>query len=110
MILNATQACAAVSAAVGYAIDPDEACRIGERMWYAKRALGNLWGSGKSDDALPPRLRMVMESGPTAGFDVDLETMLAEYYALRDLDGEGRPTRAKLEAIGLPEVADLLGV
>jgi aldehyde:ferredoxin oxidoreductase len=51
-----------------------------------------------------------MESGPTAGFDVDLETMLAEYYALRDLDGEGRPTRAKLEAIGLPEVADLLGV
>jgi aldehyde:ferredoxin oxidoreductase len=110
MILNATQACAAVSAAVGYAIDPDEACRIGERMWYAKRALGNLWGSGKSDDALPPRLRMVMESGPTAGFDVDLETMLAEYYALRDLDGEGRPTRAKLEAIGLPDVADLLGV
>ena len=99
-----------MSAAVGYDVDPEEACRIGRRMWYAKRALGNLWGSGKNDDRLPKRLRMALEEGPTAGVEVDLETMLSEFYQLRDLDDQGRPSRAALTELGLADVADLIGV
>lgn len=108
MILNATQACNAVSAAVGYEITPNQALALGKKMWYAKRALGNLWGSGKNDDALSPRLRMVLNEGPTEGVEVDLEAMLAEFYELRQLDDQGRPTRESLEALELGDVADLL--
>ena len=110
MILTATQACAAVSAAVGYEIVPEQACRIGRRMHLAKRALGNLWGSGRNDDQLPPRLRMALNEGPCEGLEVDLETMLARYYELRGFDESGRPSRAQLEELGLADVADLIGV
>jgi aldehyde:ferredoxin oxidoreductase len=36
--------------------------------------------------------------------------MLREFYEYRELDAEGRPTRAKLEKLDLAELADKLGV
>jgi len=36
--------------------------------------------------------------------------MLSEFYALRDMDAQGRPSRARLEALGLGDLADRLGV
>ncbi len=36
--------------------------------------------------------------------------MLAEFYALRDLDAEGRPSRTRLEQLGLHTLAGALKV
>jgi aldehyde:ferredoxin oxidoreductase len=44
-------------------------------------------------------------SGPSAGHVVDLPPMLDEYYVARGWDGEGRPTPAKIERLGLGELA-----
>jgi aldehyde:ferredoxin oxidoreductase len=37
-----------------------------------------------------------------------MELMLREFYSLRELDEEGRPGRAKLEALDLKELVDIL--
>jgi aldehyde:ferredoxin oxidoreductase len=39
---------------------------------------------------------------------VDFDYMIEDFYRLRDLDGRGFPSRAKLESLGLEEVADAL--
>jgi hypothetical protein len=36
---------------------------------------------------------------------VDLPALLAAFYALRDLDAEGRPSLDRLRAVGLGDVA-----
>jgi len=37
---------------------------------------------------------------------VPIEQMLADYYEQRNIDEQGRPTRARLESLGLKDVAD----
>jgi aldehyde:ferredoxin oxidoreductase len=39
---------------------------------------------------------------------VDFDYMLNDFYRLRDLDDEGFPRRARLEKLGLSDVADAL--
>jgi len=47
-------------------------------------------------------------SGPSAGQVVDLPPMLDEYYISRGWDEGGRPSPAKLERLGLGELAAAL--
>jgi aldehyde:ferredoxin oxidoreductase len=39
---------------------------------------------------------------------VPFDDMIAEYYRLRDIDEQGRPSRRRLEEVGLKDVADAL--
>ena len=161
----------------GFAYGVDELARVGDRIWYLKRAIGNLCGVTRADDLLPRRilephlegvtsslhsavypqfmslvplqkLRMEGLKNTTAkvlarylypnmdklltslnklpvfsvrrrkleGGDpeerqrrtVAFQEMLQEFYQLRDLDARGRPSRRRLEELGLKEVADAL--
>ena len=39
---------------------------------------------------------------------VKFDSMLEEYYKLRDIDAEGKPSKAKLVSLGLKDVAEVL--
>jgi len=40
----------------GFNYDVDELARVGDRIWYIKRAIGNLCGATRDDDRLPRRI------------------------------------------------------
>jgi aldehyde:ferredoxin oxidoreductase len=81
--------------------------RSGERGWNIKRAINNRLGLTRANDKLPKAFLQPLEDGPSAGYVPDLEAMLAAYYQARGWDPvTGRPTREKLLALGLEEVAD----
>ncbi|MBN2026455.1 MAG: aldehyde ferredoxin oxidoreductase family protein [Actinobacteria bacterium] len=161
----------------GFEYDVDELVRVGDRIWYLKRAIGNLCGAKREDDQLPRRIiephvegttsYLTMAAFPTmmsmlpmgklrveklrdvlADFQmkilvpkmdkllrlqgnlpglrghakrleageaeeirrrtVPFDDMLQEFYQLRDIDGQGRPSRKVLERLGMTEVADAL--
>jgi len=83
----------------------------GERIYMLRRAFNAREGVGKEADTLNPRFtEEPMPEGPGKGQVVELEVMLREYYEYRGLDWEtGWPKRAKLEELGLGDVADELG-
>jgi aldehyde:ferredoxin oxidoreductase len=50
-----------------------------------------------------------LEAGPHTGFTLDTETLQREFLEACDWDQETcRPSRAKLEELGLKDVADVL--
>lgn len=101
-----------IAAATGYDIALDNVLSYGERMWDLKRALNIKLGyNARANEKLPGLLLKPLAEGGTEGHTVELEPMLREYYAVRDWDwATGKPSRAKLLALGMPEIAkDLWG-
>lgn len=98
-----------LTAVTGWDISKDEVHIIGERIYNAERAFNVLsFGDGREYDTLPKRfLEEPMPEGPSEGQIVRLNEMLDEYYQLRGWI-DGRPTRAKLEDLGLKWIADWL--
>ncbi len=161
----------------GFGYSVDELAKVGDRIWYLKRALGNLMGVTREDDRLPARILEPHPEGATSslhtavypqfmslvpmqklkvegfrnftagilskylypnmdkiltslnklpGFSgkrrkleqgdleekqkktVAFDEMIGEYYRLRDIDEQGRPSRRRLEELGLKQVADAL--
>jgi aldehyde:ferredoxin oxidoreductase len=89
----------------GFDYDLDELMACGERIWTLKRGLNNLMGVTEADDRLPKRMMTAFTEGGAAGSLPDMELMLKEYYPLRGLDAQGRPTKEKLDSLGLTELA-----
>ena len=100
---------ALLSAVTGWNYTVKDIEIIGERIYNAERAFNVLaFGDGRKYDTLPKRLlEEPMPEGPAKGHVVKLEPMLNEYYKLRGWV-DGRPTRAKLEELGLKWIADRL--
>lgn len=100
---------AQLSAVTGWDVSVDEFLKIGERIYNAERAFNTMaFGDGEEYDTLPKRLlEEPMPEGPAQGHTVKLGEMLPEYYAQRGWV-RGRPTRAKLEELGLGWVAEML--
>ncbi len=98
-----------ISAVTGWDVTSEEVERIGERIWNAERVFNILsFGDGRQYDTLPKRLlEELMPEGPAKGHVVRLAEMLDEYYKVRSWI-DGRPTRAKLEELGLKWLADRL--
>jgi len=98
-----------VAGATGWDVTLDELNKIGERIYNAERVFNILaFGDGRKYDTLPARLlKEPMPEGPAKGYVVKLGEMLDEYYSLRGWK-DGRPTRAKLEELGLKDLADRL--
>jgi aldehyde:ferredoxin oxidoreductase len=170
-----------INASTGSGYDLDQIVAVANRIWYLKRAIGNLCGATRADDRLPRRILephpeevtsnlttvmfpTYMSMAPTAklmrklGNDtimnltrkmadkllfpnidkviratrflpglwghnkalkagdaaeierrtVPFESMLEEFYGLPDIDEKGRPSRARLESLGLSDVAEQL--
>lgn len=97
-----------LNAATGFDYTIETMMDAGHRMWLLKRAINNLLGATRADDRLPRRLLEPMADGPSAGMAMELDSMLADFYRLRDIDENGKPSRAVLEKHGLADVADML--
>jgi aldehyde:ferredoxin oxidoreductase len=104
--------------ATGVEISEAEFEQMAERVFNLERALQirNWDRSRVVDEQVIPQFDKVENwVNPFVGQSVKLDrakfsTLLDEYYALRGWDTEtGRPTRAKLEALDLSDVADELG-
>lgn len=95
-----------LSAAMGEGLAAQDLLRSGERIWNLERLWNNAAGFSRADDTLPRRILSEPHTeGPSAGRTVDLEPMLDEYYRARGWDAEGRPTEAKIVALGLEYLA-----
>ncbi|MBN2027357.1 MAG: aldehyde ferredoxin oxidoreductase family protein [Actinobacteria bacterium] len=84
-------------AATGFDWTLDELMECGWRIWYLKRHILNLRGSGRSDDVLPPKALTPTEEGANAGSVPNMEKMLAEIYELAGLDADGKVPPEKVE-------------
>ncbi|MFQ5836935.1 MAG: aldehyde ferredoxin oxidoreductase family protein [Candidatus Bathyarchaeia archaeon] len=103
-----------VKAVTGMNMDVSELLMIGERVYNIQRAFNAREGFGRKDDTLPYRvLAEPIPKGKSKGSYVkpkELEKMLDEYYQARGWSEDGVPTKAKLVALGLPEIAEEIGV
>jgi aldehyde:ferredoxin oxidoreductase len=100
--------------ATGLIYTPEEVHQVGERINNLARVFNTLVGFTRADDDLPERLKTEpLKDGASKGqliSQVDLDTMLDEYYDARGWTREGTPTRAKLEELRLGYAADRLGL
>jgi aldehyde:ferredoxin oxidoreductase len=95
-----------INTACGLEWDVNEMMRSGERGWNLKRAINIHLGLDRTDDRLPKALMTPYPEGGAAGYQIPLQEMLDAYYQARGWDAEtGRPTRSKLEELGLGEIA-----
>jgi len=83
--------------------------RIGERIVNLNRLFNIREGFSRKDDVLPERFtKEPMPDGAAKGQIVEIEEMLADYYALRKWDENGVPTKEKIQELGLEKEAEKL--
>jgi aldehyde:ferredoxin oxidoreductase len=76
--------------------------KIGERIYNLERLFNVKAGLSRKDDTLPKRfLTEPLSEGLSKGRTVPLDSMLEDYYRLRDWDETGAPSKAKLEELGI---------
>lgn len=102
--------CEMLSAVTGYDVRLDNVLTYGERMWNLKRAINLKLGyDARRTEQLPELLMQSLSEGGTEGNVPDFELMLKEYYTSRDWDwASGKPSREKLHALGMEEIAQTL--
>ena len=94
-----------LTAVTGHSYKADDLMRVGERVWNLERLYNLREGFTRADDTLPDRmLKEAVKEGPSAGFTVQLEPMLEEYYQFRGWDSQGVPRPAKLKQLSLDEL------
>ncbi len=98
---------ALVNAACGLDCTVDDLFFSGERAWNLKRAINNRLELTRANDKLPKAFLEPLSDGGAAGYVPPIEEMLTAYYNARGWDPvTGRPTRDKLFALGLADVAN----
>ncbi|APX97022.1 aldehyde ferredoxin oxidoreductase family protein [Natronorubrum daqingense] len=96
-------------AAVGYDLEPEDLARVGERVWTLVRLFNIREGFTRADDELPSPLTEPFEDDSSAESAVDrasFDSLLEHYYAQREWDRQGRPTRDLLHRLDLADVPD----
>ena len=81
-----------------------EVLKAGERGVTMARAFNYIHGFTAADDKLPDRFFEPMRGGTLKGHAVNREEFLKGielYYGMMGWDTEGKPTRAKLEELGV---------
>ncbi|MGE5587843.1 MAG: aldehyde ferredoxin oxidoreductase family protein [Clostridia bacterium] len=100
--LGAQDVASMLEPATGIPFSEAKAVLAGERIWNLERLFNLREGLTKEDDSLAPRLLTEpMPEGPAAGHVVELADMLADYYAARGWDEDGRPSAQTLGRLGL---------
>jgi len=97
-----------LTAVTGWPIDTDECDRIGERIADIRHAFNLREGLNPIRFEVPSRIvgDPPQTTGNVRGITVDIDTQVREYCAAMDWDpSTGRPSRERLLALGLEEVA-----
>lgn len=83
--------------------DESHLWHVGERVVNLERMFNVREGFGRKDDAMPERLvKEPLPDGPAAGYVVESDALLDEYYRARGWDiVTGIPTKEKLDSLGL---------
>ncbi|MCP4196197.1 MAG: aldehyde ferredoxin oxidoreductase family protein [Proteobacteria bacterium] len=101
-------------ATVGQEMTPEMLALAGERINNLKKAFNIREGWTSGDDRLPARaLREAMPSGPGQGVHMheeELQTMITSYYAARGWTEDGLIPADKLNALGMEDVANDVGI
>jgi len=95
----------------GWNLSIDDLLKIGERIANIRHAFNIREGITLNDLKMPDRVlgRPPFEAGPTAGRQIDMETLAKDYLAAMDWDpNTGKPSRKKLLELGLEDVAKAL--
>ncbi|HSF82020.1 MAG TPA: aldehyde ferredoxin oxidoreductase family protein [Anaerolineales bacterium] len=86
----------------GLEMSLDDFLNAGERAWNLKRMINHRLGLTKVNDKLPKLLLTPLTYGLHAGQSLDMERLMADYYAARGWDPDtGHPTREKLISLNL---------
>ena len=104
-VLNGEDMAELLSAATGFDYSFKEIEECAERMWITKRGLDNLMGTTAADDRLPRQILTPNKDGGAAGQAPNLEVMLKEFYPVRGLGADGRPSKETLNRLGLSDLA-----
>jgi aldehyde:ferredoxin oxidoreductase len=93
-----------VGCVTGWRTSLFEVLKAGERSVTMARAFNTIHGMTPADDKLPDRFFEPMRGGTLKGHKVDREEFqkgIDLYYGMMGWDEGGRPTRAKLEELGV---------
>ena len=97
-----------LSAVTGYPYTLDELLLVGERIANIRQAFNVREGFNAVTTSIPDRAygRPPLAEGPTAGVRVEIEALVGEHLAAMDWSPEAAvPSRAKLNALGLADIA-----
>jgi len=100
-----------INAVTGWDTTHQELLKTGERIANLRMAFQVREGDSPAQRRIPGRLigNPPLEEGPHAGVSLDAETLQREFLAACDWDQQTcKPSRAKLEELGLQDVADAL--
>ena len=98
----------ALNNVTGWDLSLNEFVLIGERVFNLCRAFNVREGIRRKDDVLPERLGETLKEGGSAGESFtksDLDSLLDEYYSLRDWTKDGIPSKEALHKLDLDSVA-----
>ena len=103
-----------INATTGWDFVYDDIDLIGERAHTIKKAFNIREGWKRTDDTLPYRwMNEPMTKGPSAGHFTsteELEYMKDLYYKAKGWNNDGMIPKEKLTALGMPDVAEQVGV
>ena len=103
-----------INATTGWNFEYDDIDLIGERAHTIKKAFNIREGWKRTDDTLPYRwMNEPMTKGPSAGHftsSEELEYMKDLYYKAKGWNNDGMIPKEKLTALGMPDVAEQVGV
>jgi aldehyde:ferredoxin oxidoreductase len=104
--MSHTRLTAAINAATGWNMTPDEAWDVGRRAVNLLRAFNVQAGISKDQDRPSTRYGSTPVDGPTKGISIQpyWDKMLENYYAKMGWSPEGVPTKETLEKLGIGEV------
>jgi aldehyde:ferredoxin oxidoreductase len=103
-----------VVATTGFNTSISSLLTVGERVYNVQRAFNAREGFTRKNDTLPERVFSdPIPEGKSKGSVLtkeEFENMLNEYYAARGWSMNGIPTKAKLTALDLLDIAEEVGV
>jgi aldehyde:ferredoxin oxidoreductase len=100
-----------INVTTGWDTTPEEIIKAGERIANLRMAFSVREGEIVTKRRVPDRLvgKPPLKAGPLEGVTLDTETLEKEYLEACDWDLEtAKPSRAKLEELGLKDVADAI--
>jgi len=92
----------------GWQLSQEEVYTTGDRIAALRQAFNLREGLSPRDFKLPRRAKegLPLKDGPLANVTVDVETLVSDYYKAMDWDPKtGKPSKKKLEELGLEDVA-----
>jgi aldehyde:ferredoxin oxidoreductase len=94
-----------LNAATGYNLTMDDCMKTAERVYTLERSFNTVNGFTRDDDTVPPRMyKEALTKGAAKGGILkreNIEKLLDEYYANRGWDSRGKPSKTRLNELGL---------